>query len=171
MPLCVRKSAASTHDGMDVHKASYQGPHRTHAISYWSDSIFTQIIGQPNSILYRLYKQKYTLTRNIFKKDNRAQIKWKWFYWPFQGSASVLFASRLPLLYCLDVPYSLVVTGRVRVDLSALLRVMFPCVFCNFPIWCPLSEVILNCIDSWSLLSAVQTLIMSLDKKLWLILH
>ena len=40
---------------------------------------------------------------------------------PFQGSASELFVSCLLLLYCLDVPYSLVVTSRVRVDLSALL--------------------------------------------------
>ena len=47
-------------------------------------------------------------------------------------------------MYCLDGPYSLV----VRVDLSALLRVMFPCVFCHFRIWCPLSEVIFDCIDS-----------------------
>ena len=38
-------------------------------------------------------------------------------------------------------------------------------------ICCPLSEIILNCIDSRSLLSAVQSLIMSLDKKLLLILH
>ena len=33
----------------------------------------------------------------------------------------VFFVSRLPLLYCLDVPYSLVVTCQVRVNLSALL--------------------------------------------------
>ena len=65
-----------------------------------------------------------------------------------KGSASVIFVSNLPLLYYLDVSYSLVATRRVRVDLSALLRVMFPCMFCHFPIWCPLSEVILNCIDS-----------------------
>ena len=70
------------------------------------------------------YKMDRVETRNIFKKHNRAQIKWKWFYWPFQGSVSVLFASLLPLLYCLDVPYSLVVTGRVRVDLFALLWVV-----------------------------------------------
>ena len=38
-----------------------------------------------------------------------------------EGSASELFVSCLLLLYCLDVPYSLVVTSRVRVDLSALL--------------------------------------------------
>ena len=100
---------------------------------------------------------KINRTRNIFKKDNRPQIKWKWFYWPFQGSASVLFVSRLLLLYCLDVPYSLVVTGQVRVDLSALLWVMFPCVFCHSQ-WCPLSEIILNCVDFWSLLPAVQSL-------------
>ena len=55
----------------------------------------------------------------------------------------MLFVSRLPLLYCLDVPYSLLATGEVRVDLSDLLRVMIPCVICHFPILCPLSEVIL----------------------------
>ena len=66
----------------------------------------------------------------------------------FQGSASVLFVSRLPLLYCLDVPYSFVVTDRVRVDHFALLFVVFSCVFSHFPIWCPLAEIILNCMDS-----------------------
>ena len=121
-------------------------------------------------ILYKLIKSYYKKEISL-KKDHRAQIKWNWFYWPFRSSASVLFASRLPLLYCLDVPYSLVVAARVRVDLSALLWVMFPCVFCHFPIWCPVSEAILDCIDSWSLLSAVQPLITSLDKKLLLILH
>ena len=101
-----------------------------------------------------------------FIKDNRAQIKWKWF-----TGRSRVFVSRLSLLYCLHVPYSLVVTGQVRVDLSALLWVLFPCVFWHFPIWCHSWEVILNCIDSWSLLSAVQTLIISMYKKLLLILH
>ena len=33
---------------------------------------------------------------------------------------SMLIVSRLPVLYCLDVPYSLVVTGQERVDISAL---------------------------------------------------
>ena len=59
-------------------------------------------------------------------------------YW--QGSVSVLFVSRLPFLYCLDVPYSFVVAGRVRVDLSAHFSVLFPCVCCHFLIFCPLSE-------------------------------
>ena len=111
-------------------------------------------------------------TRNIFKKDNWAQKKWTCFYWPFQRSASVLFVSCLPLLYCLYVPYSLVVAGRVRVDLSALLWVMFPCVFVSLSYIVSLvRSKTLNCIDSWSLLSAVESLIMSADKKLLLILH
>ena len=54
------------------------------------------------------------ITRNIFIK-----IKKK----TFQGSASVSFVSRVPLLYCLDVPYILVVAHRVKVDLSALKNV------------------------------------------------
>ena len=61
-------------------------------------------------------------------------------YWPFQGSVSVLLVSRLPYLYCHDVPYSFVVAGRVKVDLSALLWVLFPCVYCHFLIFCPLTE-------------------------------
>ena len=48
---------------------------------------------------------------------------------------------------------------------------LFLCVFCHFPILCTLSEVILKCIDSRSLLSDVHLLIMSLDKKVLLILH
>ena len=43
--------------------------------------------------------------------------------------------------------------------------------FCHFPLWCPLSEAILNCVYFYSLLSAVLLLIVSLDKKLLLILH
>ena len=83
-------------------------------------------------------------------------------YSPFQSSAPVLFVSRLSLLYCLDVPYSLVVTGRVRVEHSAMLCVSLPCVFC------PLSHMV---VIVRSNTYALQSLIMSLDKKLLLILH
>ena len=34
---------------------------------------------------------------------------------------------------------------------KGLTYVMFSCVFCHFPIWCPGSGVVLGCIDSWSL--------------------
>ena len=43
--------------------------------------------------------------------------------------------------------------------------------FCHFRIWCSLSGVILECINSWSLLFALQLLIMPLGKKLLLNLH
>ena len=46
-----------------------------------------------------------------------------------------------------SVPCSLVVTCWVRADLLVLLYVMF-LVFCHFPIWCPMSGVVFDCIDS-----------------------
>ena len=49
------------------------------------------------------------------------------------------------------VSYSLVVTCWERANLLAPSNVMFSCVVCYFPIRCPGSGVILDCIDSWSL--------------------
>ena len=52
---------------------------------------------------------------------------------------------------CLSLPYchvcSLEPCWEVA-DLLALLCVMFSCVFCHFPIRCPGSGVVLDCIDS-----------------------
>ena len=47
----------------------------------------------------------------------------------------------------LSVPCSLVVTCRRRADLLALLYDAFLC-FCHFPIWCPGSGVVFDCMDS-----------------------
>ena len=47
----------------------------------------------------------------------------------------------------LSVPCSLVVTCLKRADLMALLYVMFSC-FCHFPILCPGSGVVFDCMDS-----------------------
>ena len=65
-----------------------------------------------------------------------------------------------PIHICLyhivsSVPWSRVVICSVRANLLVLLCVMFSCVFvtlclCHFPIWCPGSGVLLDCIDSWS---------------------
>ena len=50
----------------------------------------------------------------------------------------------------LSVPCSLVVTCWEKAYLLALLYVMFSCflVFCHFPICCPGSGVVFDCIDS-----------------------
>ena len=42
---------------------------------------------------------------------------------------------------------SLVVTWGERAGLLALMCVMFSSVFCHFPMWCPGSGVVLDCID------------------------
>ena len=47
----------------------------------------------------------------------------------------------------LSVPFSIVVTCWEKADLMALLCSMFSC-FCHFPIWCPVSGAVLDCIDS-----------------------
>ena len=47
----------------------------------------------------------------------------------------------------LSAPCSLVVTSWERADLLALLYVMFFVCFCHFPIWCPGSDVVFDCID------------------------
>ena len=49
--------------------------------------------------------------------------------------------------YKMPVCYNLVVTCWGRADLLVFLYVMFSCVFCHFPIRCPGSGVILDCID------------------------
>ena len=46
-------------------------------------------------------------------------------------------------VYC-----SLVVTCWERADLLILSNVTFSCFFCHFPIWCPGSGVVLDCIVS-----------------------
>ena len=51
----------------------------------------------------------------------------------------------------LSVPCSHVVTCWERTDLLYLLCVMFYLCFSHFPLRCPGSGVILDCIDSWSL--------------------
>ena len=49
----------------------------------------------------------------------------------------------------MSVSCSLVVICWERADLLARLYLMFSfVVFCHFPIWCPGSGVVLNCIDS-----------------------
>ena len=48
----------------------------------------------------------------------------------------------------LSVPCSLVVACWERAELLALLNVMFHCVMSLFPIWCPRSDVVFDCIDS-----------------------
>ena len=51
--------------------------------------------------------------------------------------------------FVMSVSCSHVVTCRKRGDFLALLYVLFSCVcFCHFPIWCPGSGEVLNCIDS-----------------------
>ena len=35
-----------------------------------------------------------------------------------------------------------------RADLLALLYVIFTCVFCHFPIWCPGSGVVFSCVNN-----------------------
>ena len=52
----------------------------------------------------------------------------------------------------LSVPCSRVVTCWERAGLLAFLCVKFSCDFCHFPIWCPGSGVVLDCINSSSLL-------------------
>ena len=54
----------------------------------------------------------------------------------------------LSLSYCLVFSCSLVVTCWERADLVGLLYVTFFVCFCHFPIWCPGSGVVLDCIDS-----------------------
>ena len=60
----------------------------------------------------------------------------------------ILFAicvKPLSLSNCIDCPCSLVVTWWERADLLALLYV-FLC-FYHFPMWCPGSSVVLDCLD------------------------
>ena len=47
----------------------------------------------------------------------------------------------------LDVHCSLMVTCWERANLLALLYLILSC-FCHFPMWCPGSGVVLDCIDS-----------------------
>ena len=47
-----------------------------------------------------------------------------------------------------------------RDDFLALLYVMFSCVFYHFPIWCPGSDVVLDCIESESLTSFISCVIL-----------
>ena len=54
----------------------------------------------------------------------------------------------------LSVPCNLVITWWERIDLLALLCFVF-LVFCHFPEWCPVSGVVLDCIDSWFLTSSL----------------
>ena len=70
-----------------------------------------------------------------------------------------IFCNCLLYYTVLSVPCSLVVTCWERADLLAPLCVVFPCVFCFFPIWCLGSGVILDWIDSWSLPSSVLSVI------------
>ena len=59
----------------------------------------------------------------------------------------VICVSGLSLSYCHVC--SLQPCGQLlrKVDLLALECVMFSCVFATFPIWCPWSGVVLDCID------------------------
>ena len=66
----------------------------------------------------------------------------------------VICSSCFSLLYCLYVLWSSVVTSWESADLLALVRNVFFC-FCHFPIWCPRSGVVLDCINSWSLPSSL----------------
>ena len=45
---------------------------------------------------------------------------------------------------------------QIRVNLLYLLCLMFSCVFCDFPMWCPGSGVVLGCMDSSSLPSSLR---------------
>ena len=66
----------------------------------------------------------------------------------------LLFVFYFCLCYTvLSDPCSLVTTCWRRADLLALLCVMLSRVFVTLPIWCPLSGVVLDCIDSWPLSS------------------
>ena len=64
----------------------------------------------------------------------------------FSGSF-LLFMLRVCHAF-LSVHCSLVVTCWERAGLLALLSVVFCFVFCRFPVWCPGSGVVLDCIDS-----------------------
>ena len=60
-------------------------------------------------------------------------------------------------LFCLFRPWCLFLAALlppVRKGLTSWLYVydVLLC-FCHFPIWCPRSDVVLDCIDSWSFLS------------------
>ena len=60
----------------------------------------------------------------------------------------------------LSVQCNLVITCWERADLLPPLCVLFSCVFCHFPISCPRSGVVLDCIDSRSLPSFLLLLAM-----------
>ena len=63
---------------------------------------------------------------------------------------------------CPPVSCSLVVTCWERADLLAVLYVMFSCVFCHFPTWCPGSGVVFDCINSCYFLSSLLEILMKL---------
>ena len=48
----------------------------------------------------------------------------------------------------LSVPCNLLITFLEKADPLALLRGVYSCVFRHFPIWCPGSDVVLDCTDS-----------------------
>ena len=82
----------------------------------------------------------------------------QYFSWPFQGGAS--FVNPLWILYviCVSCRSCCSVCSLQPCDhllwkswsLGFLVCDVFLC-FCHFPIWCPGSGVVFNCIDSWSL--------------------
>ena len=57
---------------------------------------------------------------------------------------------RLVFIFVMSVSCSLVVNCWERADLLAHLYLTFYFVFCPFPIWCPWSDVVPDCIDSCS---------------------
>ena len=84
-----------------------------------------------------------------------------YFYCTFQGGASFMdlfcyLCFVFVMLSCLFIAVN-AVTCWERANLLALLCVMCPC-FCHFPMWCPGSGVVLDCIDSLALPSYLFTL-------------
>ena len=63
----------------------------------------------------------------------------------------VIYVPLLSLLYCLVCSCILVITCWEKADLLALLCLMFPRVFVTFPYGVSGKDVVLDCIDSWSL--------------------
>ena len=112
-------------------------------------------------------------------KDTQADMQLKWtlliadrktlisasrfmFYWPFQGGAS--FVDHLCYLCIVLVKLSRLLVASLWSPAGNGLTTQLSCLWCllwlcYFPMWCPGSGVVLDCIDSWSLPSFFRTFI------------
>ena len=94
--------------------------------------------------MFRIVLPMYKLHHlNAFYLELTDRPRWCFFF------GSIIFVTYVSFCHAgLSVHCNLVVNCWERANLLALLFVMFCCVFVTFPWWCPVSGVVLDCIDS-----------------------